>query len=86
MLLLPTQEDAFCCPEGAKLVTNGMNAARQPGNSLRCYQCKAILADIASKTLLVSSRQVFDAEFLEVVAILLFIEATNALAATLIGI
>ena len=45
-----------------------------------------ILADIVSKTPLVSSKHVFDAEFLEAVAILPFIEAMNALAATLIGI
>ena len=49
-------------------------------------RCKAILADIVSKTPLVSSKQVFVVEFLEAVAILLFIEASNALAATLIGI
>ena len=47
---------------------------------------KVILADIVSKTPLVSSKHVFDAEFLEAVAILPFIEAMNALAATLIGI
>ena len=66
--------------------TNGWTAAKQPENTCGVISYKATVADIVSKTLLVSSRQVFGAEFLEAVAILLFIEATNALAATLIGI
>ena len=66
--------------------TNGWTAAKQPENTCGVISYKAILADVASETLLVSSWQVFGAEFLEAVAILLFIEATNALAATLIGI
>ena len=43
-------------------------------------------ADIANETLPVLSKQVFGAEFLEVVAILLSIEGTNVLAAIPIGI
>ena len=66
--------------------TNGWTAAKQPGNTCGVIRYKAILADIVSKTLLVLSKRVFDAEFLEAVVILPFIEATNALAATLIGI
>ena len=32
------QEDAFCCPEGAKLVYQRLNCSQTTGKYLRCYQ------------------------------------------------
>ena len=32
------QEDAFCCPEGAKLVYQRLNCSQPTGKYLRCYQ------------------------------------------------
>lgn len=33
-----TQEDAFCCPEGAKLVCQRLNCSQTTEKYLRCYQ------------------------------------------------
>ena len=32
------QEDAFCCPEGARLVYQSLNCSQTTGKYLRCYQ------------------------------------------------
>ena len=34
------QEDAFCCPEGAKLVYQRLNCSQTTGKYLRCYQVR----------------------------------------------
>ena len=35
------QEDAFCCPEGARLVYQRLNCSQTTGKYLRCYQVQA---------------------------------------------
>ena len=38
ILLLSATKDAFCCPEGAKLVYRQLNCSQTTGKYLRCYQ------------------------------------------------
>ena len=71
------QEDAFRCPEGAKLVYQRLNCSQTTGKYLRCYQVQGDTCNTASETLPAFSKRAFGAEFLEAVAILLFIEGIN---------
>ena len=58
------QEDAFCCPEGAKLVYQRLNCSQTTGKYLRCYQVQGDTCRHCKQN--------------ATCAILLFIEATNA--------
>ncbi len=79
------QEDAFCCPEGARLVYKRLNCSQTTGKYLRCYQVQVILVSTVRETLPVLNKQTIGAGSWEAVVILPFIEGSNVLAVINIG-